>query len=113
MGACELGYMEVPCVVRKMSDSAAARLAINLNTIHGDPNAELLAPFLAELDESILREIHIEDSMKAELLKFDATLAAQLAKMEAPDKMNHNSPTHANKVCQCPKCGAKHIRPNV
>jgi len=113
MAASELGYKEIPCVVVQMSDASAARLAINLNTIHGDPNAELLAPFLAELDDEILREIHIEDSMKAELLKFDATLAAQLEAMEPPDKMNRESPTHKNTTCKCPKCGATHIKPNV
>jgi ParB-like chromosome segregation protein Spo0J len=110
MAACELGMVEIPCVVSNMDDAAAKRLAINLNTIHGEPNPELLAPFLAELDLAALMEIHIEEPMKKELLEFDINLAEMLAQMEPPDNINNESPTHSNATCKCPKCGATHVK---
>lgn len=110
MAACEIGMTQVPCVVSTMSVSASKRLAINLNTIHGEPNAELLAPFLAELSEDLLKDIHIEPKMKNELLQFDKTLAEMLAKMEVPDSINNDSPRNSNAVCSCDKCGAKHFK---
>ncbi len=109
MAAVELGLKQIPCVVSDMSDHSAQRLAINLNTIHGEPNAELLAPFLAELDLSVLKDIHVEESMKRELLDFDASLAKSLAALQAPDKMNRDSRKTSNgKVCKCPKCHKSH-----
>ncbi len=110
MAACELGMVEIPCVVSNMDDAAAKRLAINLNTIHGEPNPELLAPFLAELDMAALLEIHIEEPMKKELLEFDINLAEMLAQMEPPSNINNESPTHSNATCKCPKCGATHVK---
>jgi ParB-like chromosome segregation protein Spo0J len=110
MAACELKMTHVACVVSKMTGRAAKRLAINLNTIHGEPNAELLAPFLAELDLDLLSEIHIDDDMKAKLMDFDDVLAASLAKLEAPEKMNRKSLGIYTAVCKCPKCGAQHVK---
>ncbi len=109
MAACELGLKEIPCVISDMTDAAAKRLAINLNTIHGEPNVELLAPFLAELDLDTLREIHIEEDVKLELIDFDQNLAAMLAQLEPPAKMNRESPQHSNDTCKCAKCGATHV----
>jgi hypothetical protein len=40
MAAKELDLKVVPCVVSRMDERAAKRLAVNLNTIHGEPNAE-------------------------------------------------------------------------
>lgn len=110
MAACELGMVEIPCVVSDMDEAAAKRLAINLNTIHGEPNAELLAPFLAELDITILQEIHIDDAMKKELLAFDNNLAEMLSQLEPPAAMNRESSQHSNATCKCPKCGATHVK---
>lgn len=108
MAAKELGFKAIPCVVSNMDARSAKRLAVNLNTIHGDPNAELLAPFLAEMDESLLREIHIDEDMKKELMAFDEHLAQMLSQLEAPDSINNESPTHSNEICKCPKCGKTH-----
>jgi ParB family chromosome partitioning protein len=110
MAACELGLKEIPCVVSRMDDRSMKRLAVNLNTIHGDPNAELLAPFLAELDLTTLREIHIEDDMKKELMEFDDALAKSLSELEAPEKMNYGSRNHKMHSCKCPTCGAFHSK---
>lgn len=112
MAAGELGIKEIPCVVAELTDAAAKRLAINLNTIHGEPNPELLAPFLAELDLATLKEIHIEEDLKIELIDFDASLAKLLANLEPPDKMNRASPQSSHEHCKCPKCGASHIKKN-
>lgn len=110
MAACELGLSEIPCVISKMKDAAAKRLAINLNTIHGEPNAELLAPFLAELDIETLTGIHIEDSMKKQLLEFDSELATMLARLEPPGAINNESRKSSNTICKCPKCGGTHFK---
>jgi ParB-like chromosome segregation protein Spo0J len=110
MASQELGIKNVPCVVANLSDKAAKRLAVNLNTIHGQPNPELLAPFLAEFEIPDLADIFIEKEMKEELLKWDDTLAEMLSGFEAPDAMNRDSPKHQIHVCICPKCGASHAR---
>ena len=111
MAAVELGLKEVLCVVSDtMTADDAKRLAVNLNTIHGEPNAELLAPFLAEMDVALLSQIHLEDDMIERLVEFDATLAASLAAMEPPEKMNRGSRTKSNATCRCQKCGRIHIK---
>lgn len=110
MAAVELKFTEVPCVVSKMSDDDCKRLAVNLNSIHGEPNPEILAPFLADMSDDVLAQIHIEDDLKAELLAFDKHLEDRLASLEPPDKINSGSPTKANHICVCPKCNRKHLR---
>ena len=109
MAARELGIANVPCVVAKLDRRSAQRLAVNLNLIHGNPNVELLAPFLAELDDQTLSEIHIEADMKVDLIEFDEHLADALSRLEPPDGANHNSPTTEHVVCRCEKCGGTHI----
>lgn len=113
MAAKELGMAKVPCVVSRMSERAMKRLAVNLNTIHGEPPAELLAPFLAELDNKTLAEIHLEEECLKELCDFDANLKARLDELKIPDSIDRESPQHANQVCECPKCGRKHFKPEV
>lgn len=113
MAATELGFSEIPCVVADLSAKAAQRLAINLNTIHGEPNAEILAPFLAELDLDVLAELHLEDETKKDLIKFDSKLADLLKELELPPEISSDSPTHSNATCKCPKCGSTHIIKNA
>lgn len=109
MAAIENDLSTVPCAIMEISDRDAKRLAVNLNTIHGEPSAELLAPFLADLDIETLREIHFEDKFKKELLEFDETLKTALEKMNPPDAFNRNSSTYKTKICICPICGRKHF----
>jgi len=109
MAAVELGIKEIPCVISNMDDDSAKRLAVNLNTIHGEPNAELLAPFLADMGPSLLAQIHLEESQVDELVEFDKVLAANLSQLIAPSSINSDSPKSANKVCVCPKCQRKHF----
>lgn len=109
MAAQELEITKIPCVVADLTAKEVQRLAINLNTIHGEPNAELLAPFLAELDEDVLKEVFIENDMKKELLEFDSHLEEMLAKLEVPNAINRDSPQSSNKICVCPNCGRKHF----
>lgn len=110
MAACEIGLKHIPCVISKISDKSAKRLAINLNTIHGEPTVELLAPFLSEIEINDLTEIHIEDGMKKELLSFDTNLTGMFKKMELDGNLNRDSPNHKNQMCQCPLCGRKHFK---
>jgi len=110
LAAREAGLESVPCVVADLSATAAARAAVNLNTIHGDPNAELLAPFLAELPDDVLGTIHLEADLLASLRQFDATLKLRLDELEPPDVIDRDSPQTSIEVCACPTCGRKHLR---
>lgn len=106
MAARELGYETVPAVVKEMNDATAQRLALNLNLIHGDPTAEQLAPFLAELDDATLGQIHLTEDLLADVERFDAELSARLASLEAPDSIA--TPAHASTTrpeVECPSCG--------
>lgn len=112
MAARELGLAEIPAVVIRLSDPDAARLAVNLNTIHGDPTPELLAPFLAELSDDLLRTVHLPDSVLDDLLEFDDLLGARLHELQAPatiDLPAGRSPLP--RVCVCPTCGGRHGKP--
>ncbi len=105
----EAGLSELPCVlVEKCDDKRAARIAVNMNTVHGDPTAELLAPFLAEADDETIQSIFLDDKMVADLVAFDATLEMRFAQLALPDALNSRSPMGANPNCIC-KCGHRHV----
>lgn len=110
MAAKSLGYTKVPAVVAKLSDAEAKRLAINLNLIHGNPLAEQLAPFLADCPDDVLRDLHLEGDLLADVKRFDAELGRTLAKLEIPSEVNDASRTNDIHVCECPSCGRKHHR---
>ncbi len=109
MAARELGMPSVPAVVSDMDDASAQRVAVNLNTVHGDPTAELLAPFLAEVDDDVLATIHLSDAMLDEVSHLDADLEARLASLEAPPGWDRDSVNTPTKTCTCEKCGRTHI----
>jgi len=113
LAAQELGMKQIPAVISSMKDGDAKRLAINLNTIHGDPNVELLAPFLAEMPDDILRDIHLEDNMLHELLEFDDTLHRRLEELSAPESIDRDSNPNNIPTCKCPKCGKIHCPVNA
>lgn len=111
MAARELGMATIPALIcpTTISNADAARLAVNLNTIHGDPIPELLAPFLAELDDDILRTVHLEAPMLEALLHFDDILGARLKELQAPQSIDiapESAPVPH--VCICPRCGRTH-----
>lgn len=108
--ARDLGMTSVPAVVVDITDEAVKRLAVNMNTVHGDPTAMLLAPFLARLDDDVLATVHLDDDLLADVLRLDDEIAASLAQMQAPPKVNNNSPTSPTPNCVCAKCGKKHVR---
>jgi ParB/RepB/Spo0J family partition protein len=110
MAANELGYRKIPVIIAELTDEQAKRVALNLNTIHGDPTAELLAPFLAEFDETLLATIHLDDDMRNEIAKLDENMKDMFAKMEIPDVWNKASVNTETRPCTCPKCGKRHIR---
>lgn len=107
MAARELRYETVPAVVAKLSRNAAQRLALNLNLIHGDPAVEQLAPFLARLDDDVLADIHLEEKLRDDVLKFDETLQIRLKQLEPPLAVDTNSSLN-HPDCMCPKCGRRH-----
>lgn len=111
MAARELGIEDVPALIVKIDNRQTGRIAVNLNTVHGDPTAELLAPFLAELDDDTLRSIHLEDDLLANLKAFDSILAQQLAQLQPPPSLNNESPTGGSiEPCVCPTCGRHHMK---
>lgn len=110
MAAIELGMETVPALAAQLTDDQAKRVALNLNTVHGDPTAELLAPFLAEFDEELLATVHLDDAMRKQIAALDANMAATLAKLEVPDAWNKESVNTEIAGCVCPTCGKRHIR---
>lgn len=110
MAAQELDYKEIPAVIVAVDDKTAQRIAVNTNTVHGDPTAELLAPFLAEMDDDILASVYLDGELAKDLQAFDAVLAERLATLDLPETLNTNS-TPRIPDCTCPQCGKKHIKP--
>ncbi len=109
MACRELGLATVPAIIADgMDDRTAARLAVNTNTVHGDPTAELLAPFLAEMEDEALRGVHLPDQLMTDLLAFDDTLARRLHELEIPDEVDARSPTGAQNRPHTCECGNTH-----
>lgn len=108
LAAKEAGLTHVPAIVKTLDDRQAQRIAVNLNTVHGDPTAELLAPFLAELDDETLGSVHLDADLEKELRAFDSELAAKLADLEVPAAFDQDSPKGRLPTCRCPTCGHRH-----
>ena len=108
MACRELNHIKIACVlIHPCDDARAARIAMNMNTVHGDPNVELIAPFLSALDEGTLREIYLPQSMLSELKAFDTTLKQRLDAFEVPDALNTEAVGNIpNCVCVC---GHRHV----
>lgn len=104
----EAGLTEIPALlIDPCDDKRAARIAVNMNTVHGDPTPELLAPFLAEVDDETLRSIFIEDSLLKGIVEFDATLDERLKSLLLPDSLDRPSPVGTMLTCVC-SCGHRH-----
>ena len=107
--AREAGLGEVPaCLVDPCDDKRAARIAVNMNTVHGDPTPELMAPFLADMDEETMRSVFLDDALLAGIVDFDSTLKERLDALMLPDELDHDSPKGATPNCIC-KCGHRHV----
>lgn len=105
----EAGLSELPCVlVDPCDEKTARRIAVNMNTVHGEPTPELLAPFLAEIDNGTLKSVFLGDELLSAIVSFDQTLADRLATLQLPDSLGHNSPVGAIPNCVC-KCGHRHV----
>ena len=70
--ALDLGIKEVPAVVATLNDEEVARLAVELNTVHGSVDAEALAAFLPA---ALIGEVFVGDELRTELEEFDASWA--------------------------------------
>ena len=109
ISAREEGLAGVPaCLVDPCDDKRAARIAINMNTVHGDPTPELLAPFLADLDARTMRSIFMDDGLLRGVMDFDATLKERLDKLLLPDALDRGSSSNTIPNCVC-KCGNRHV----
>ncbi len=109
MAMAELGRESIDCVeLLNCTDNQAARIAVNMNTVHGDPTPELMAPFLAALDNTTLLEIHMDDALLKGILEFDSTLALRLESLELPESLDHASLSNVIPNCVC-KCGHRHV----
>lgn len=108
MAAREVGLEEISAVVAELNQAQAARLAVNLNTVHGDPPIDTLAPFLSEMDDEVLASIHIDDGMKRQLVLFDATLEQRLGMLLPHPSVDHGSKPNTIPTCKCPTCGKQH-----
>ena len=106
----ESGLKELPCVlVHPCDDKRAARIAVNMNTVHGDPTPELLAPFLAEIDDESLQSLFLDRDLIAGIVAFDQTLQERLKLLELPDVLNSKGNQGAGiPNCVC-KCGDRHV----
>lgn len=109
MAARELGMDTVPALVMDLTDTQVGRIAVNMNTVHGDPTAELLAPFLAELDDEALATVHLDADLLAATLALDDELASRLADLQTPDDWDNASPQSKTPNCVCPNCGRRHV----
>jgi hypothetical protein len=67
--ARDLAYTEVPCVVADLDDGAARRLAVEMNTIHGEPDTDQLEQFLTVLaaDLGDIADLYLGDELAVEL----------------------------------------------
>lgn len=110
MAAREVGMSTVPALVMDLTDTQVGRVAVNLNTVHGDPTAELLAPFLAELDDEALSTVHLGDDLLKDVLALDDELAERLAALEPPESWDNDSPQSAVPDCVCNNCGRRHVK---
>lgn len=110
MACQELGLKKVPAVVAKLSDGEASVLAVNLNLIHGNPTAEQLAPFLGDMADDLLREIHLEGELLERTLAFDAVLGERLKALEDVPGLDHGGVNTEIRTCMCPTCGKRHQR---
>jgi ParB-like chromosome segregation protein Spo0J len=109
MACRELGHKDIACVlIHPCTDAQAARIAMNMNTVHGDPNVELITPFLSALDDLTLKEIYLPDSMLTEIKTFDATLKERLAGLQVPDALDNASNQNSIPNCVC-TCGHRHV----
>ena len=110
IAAREVGLTEIPCVLKDpCDDDEAARIAVNMNTVHGDPNVELMAPFLAEMSDAALAQLYIADDMLTEIRAFDTTLKMRLDALQIPDAIDKNSPIGKTPNCICKNCGHRHV----
>jgi ParB-like chromosome segregation protein Spo0J len=109
MAGKELGMTEYPVVLIDMSEMQCKRIAMNLNTIHGDPPAELIAPFLADLPDEILIDIHLDKQILKEVLEFDDKLKVMLDEYKSPDEFSRATPGNSE-ICKCLNCGRVHLR---
>ena len=92
IAAQSAGLTHVPALLAPLTDAQATRAAVNLNTVHGEPPAETLAPFLACLDDRTLPTVHLPDALRRSVLALDHSLMEAFAALQPPVQWNRSSP---------------------
>lgn len=92
IAAQSAGLTHVPALLAPLTDAQATRAAVNLNTVHGEPPAETLAPFLACLDDRTLPTVHLPDALRRSVLALDHSLMEAFAALQPPAQWNRPSP---------------------
>lgn len=92
LAARRLGLARIPALIAGLSDAQAARLAVNLNTVHGQPPAVLLAPYLAGLEPAALATLHMPEPLRRETRVLQQVLRRSFAQHRAPGPWNQSSP---------------------
>jgi len=111
MASRDAGLKEIPALlVEPCDDDRAARIAVNMNTVHGDPTPDLLAPFLAETSDAVLQTLFLGDDLLKSIVEFDETLQERLENLKLPDRFDSDSRgAKAIPNCICRKCGLRHV----
>lgn len=106
MAARELGIEKVPALVGEFDDDQIGRIAVNMNTIHGDPDADLLASYLSDLDNEVLALVHLDKDLMKAIGGVDAELAQHIKLLQAENEPASDKP---EPDCVCDDCGRPHV----
>lgn len=104
MAARELGMETVPALLMDLTNAQVGRIAVNMNTIHGDPSADLLAEYLADLDDDTLALVHLDKDLLKAIGAVDAELVEHISLLKTPDVPDRPEPD-----CVCDDCGRPHV----
>ena len=109
MAAKEVGRDTIPAIIIDLDDRSAKRAALNMKTVHGNPSAELMAPFLAEMDDELLSSIHLDADLLKSINEFDIDLQKRLSLLQIPESIDHDSASSPLPNCVC-HCGHRHVK---
>lgn len=106
MAARELGLETVPALVGEFTDDQLGRIAVNMNTIHGEPDVDLLTEYLADLDNEVLALVHLDKELMKAIGGVDAELAQHIKQLQAENEPPSDKP---EPDCVCPDCNRPHV----
>lgn len=89
MAAADAGCESIPALAIDCDDDRAARIAVNLNTIHGTADPLALTTFVARADTDT---IHLDAHLRSELRGLDRHVADSLTRGSLPDEVDGRTP---------------------